>query len=228
MSFQSFLPEPRSSSPAFDYPPTPSTRARQQAVADLRRHELRVQQYFDSRRRRTTQDEQAIMVLMSNSGMSYRDIATVFGRPYDTIYSIFRRQRLARSRPPRVRFNRAFQGLQIEQIRLFLEQDWKHRRMTFRELIQHLNLDCCERTLREFMKFHGHRRYVAKKTTRTSEITRRKRVRFAQEYLHWTVEDWSKILWTDETWVSGGSHSRVFVTRTKDEGLEKDCIDPQV
>jgi hypothetical protein len=51
---------------------------------------------------------------------------------------------------------------------------------------------------------------------------------FAQEHLHWTVEDWSKILWTDETWASGGSHTRVFVTRTKDEGLEKDCFDPQV
>src|SRR5207247_2620495 len=35
---------------------------------------------------------------------------------------------------------------------------------------------------------------------------------------------WESILWTDETWVTGGPYRNVYVTRTKDEELEPTCV----
>lgn len=34
-----------------------------------------------------------------------------------------------------------------------------------------------------------------------------------EEHISWNHEQWSQILWTDETWVNGPRYSRVGVTR---------------
>ena len=39
------------------------------------------------------------------------------------------------------------------------------------------------------------------------------RKQWAEAYLHWTVDDWMEILWTDETWAMDGRHSKDWVTR---------------
>ncbi|VDB89860.1 Bgt-50797 [Blumeria graminis f. sp. tritici] len=31
---------------------------------------------------------------------------------------------------------------------------------------------------------------------------------WAEAHLNWTYDDWSSVLWTDETWVEDGRHSR--------------------
>ena len=50
------------------------------------------------------------------------------------------------------------------------------------------------------------------------------RMRFAQEHAEWTIEDWMKVLWTDETWVTGGNHGRAWVTRTQEEEWDEATI----
>lgn len=62
---------------------------------------------------------------------------------------------------------------------------------------------------------HGYRRYHARCKPPLSEANRRKRLEWALEHEHWTVDQWRQILWTDETWVTGGHHKRVWVTRRK-------------
>ena len=36
---------------------------------------------------------------------------------------------------------------------------------------------------------------------------------WALAHQNWTVEQWNMILWTDKTWVTGGQHSNIWVTR---------------
>ena len=36
---------------------------------------------------------------------------------------------------------------------------------------------------------------------------------WAEDHLDWLSEDWEKILWTDETWITDGHHARAYVTR---------------
>lgn len=70
----------------------------------------------------------------------------------------------------------------------------------------------------------GFRRCLAWQKPPISEKNRQLRLAWAREHVNWTPEQWGKILWTDETWVSGGSHRRVFVTRRPGEEWDPTCI----
>lgn len=41
---------------------------------------------------------------------------------------------------------------------------------------------------------------------------------FAWETVDWTPTQWEKILCSDETWVAGRAHSRIWTTRGENEG----------
>lgn len=100
--------------------------------------------------------------------------------------------------------------------------------MSFAELNKHLSLHISARTLRRFLQQHSYRRYVAKRKPKTTPRIEGQRLRFALKHQYWTIEDWSKVLFTNETWVSSGSHKRVYMTRTRGEEVYKDCIDPKI
>jgi len=59
-----------------------------------------------------------------------------------------------------------------------------------------------------------------------SDKNRKKRLDFAQAHQTLTVEDWSRVLWTDESKYSkqGGDNKRVYVRRRPGEGLEPNCM----
>lgn len=50
------------------------------------------------------------------------------------------------------------------------------------------------------------------------------RLVFALQFAHYTIADWARILWTDETWMSYGHYRKVFVTRKPGEELDPTCI----
>jgi len=57
-----------------------------------------------------------------------------------------------------------------------------------------------------------------------------KRLRFAKEHLNWTPEDWSKVLWSDESkfCFRGNQGKRVFVRRRVGERLKTECLNGTV
>lgn len=74
--------------------------------------------------------------------------------------------------------------------------------------------------------FHrrGFKRYHARLKPPISETNRKKRLAWAEEHKDWTIEQWRMILWSDETWVTGGSHRKVWVTRRRGEEFDQSCI----
>ncbi|CAK37236.1 uncharacterized protein An01g10550 [Aspergillus niger] len=50
------------------------------------------------------------------------------------------------------------------------------------------------------------------------------RLAWAFEHLYWTRDQWNRILWTDETWVTSGFHKQIYVTRKAGEELDKTCL----
>lgn len=71
---------------------------------------------------------------------------------------------------------------------------------------------------------HGYRRFHARRKPPITETNRRKRLAWAREHEHWTIDQWRNVLWTDETWVTGGHHRRVWVTRRPGEEFNENCI----
>jgi len=78
--------------------------------------------------------------------------------------------------------------------------------------------------IRTALRSRGYTRRVAHAKPPLTERNRQIRATWAQEHLHWSAEQWWRILWSDETWVTGGRHRKVWVTRRPGEELDDTCI----
>ncbi|KAG0158920.1 hypothetical protein PDIDSM_6440 [Penicillium digitatum] len=63
--------------------------------------------------------------------------------------------------------------------------------------------------------------------TRNQEKNLLERLTWARAHVNWTRDDWCRIIWTDETWVTPGYHRKVRVTRRADEERHPDCLRPR-
>lgn len=86
--------------------------------------------------------------------------------------------------------------------------------------LPHLGFYCIRHALRKA----GFFRRVARRKPPISEKNQLERLEFAHEHLHWTFEQWAEILWSDETWMTAGNHTRVWVTRRAGEEYDPTCV----
>jgi len=87
-----------------------------------------------------------------------------------------------------------------------------------------LGWDCSEYAIRYALRNAGFKRYVAYRKPPIIEKNRQLRLGNALERVHWPLERYHEILWTDETWVTAGPHRKVWVTRRQDEAYDPTCI----
>ncbi len=67
-------------------------------------------------------------------------------------------------------------------------------------------------------------RHPARTKLPISKECRQHRLAWAKFYRNWTPQDWKLVLWTDETWITGGRHIRAHVTRKTREEWEPSCV----
>jgi hypothetical protein len=92
-------------------------------------------------------------------------------------------------------------------------------------LTNQLSINCSNFTTRRAFKRSG--LYGRKKTKKQLlQIHHRKaRLTFAEKYVDWTIEDWKRVLWSDETKVClFGPDGGDWVWKTPKEGLNKRTI----
>lgn len=102
------------------------------------------------------------------------------------------------------------------------------RRLTFTEVAEIAEIDACERTLREAFETEGYFRRVARKKPFLDAAKKAKRLAWALAHENWTIEDWRRIIWTDESYIRlNGKGGRVWVTRHAKEEYHEDCLVPK-
>lgn len=75
-------------------------------------------------------------------------------------------------------------------------------------------------TVRRVLRKNSFKAVVKKKKPLLSARHRQRRLAFAQKYREWTVEDWKRVIWSDETKINRfGSDGRQWVWKKKGEGL---------
>ncbi|CEG82532.1 hypothetical protein RMATCC62417_16591 [Rhizopus microsporus] len=74
-----------------------------------------------------------------------------------------------------------------------------NRRAALKEIRQLISTNACKDTIRKELKKLGYVSRVAVKKSLLSEKKRKARYIFAKNHEHWTVDDWRKVIWTDES-----------------------------
>ena len=104
----------------------------------------------------------------------------------------------------------------------------ENRRLSYAQLAWKLGWNVSEDVIRKALKKEGFSRRIARSKPPISEVNRLRRLEWSLEHLNWTKEQWNFILWSDETWVNGTRHQRVWVTRRAHEELDPTCIVPRL
>ena len=85
------------------------------------------------------------------------------------------------------------------------------------------------KTIRNALKKDDFVAVVKKKKPFLSKHHRRQRLAFALKYQHWTVEDWKRVIWSDETKINRfGSDGQKYVWKKKGQPLLDREVDPTV
>lgn len=78
----------------------------------------------------------------------------------------------------------------------------------------------CTQTVRNILKEEGFTAVVKKKKPMLKTQHRKERLEFAKKYGEWTVEDWKRVIWSDETKINRfGSDGRQYVWKKKGQPL---------
>ena len=85
------------------------------------------------------------------------------------------------------------------------------------------------RTMWRELKGLGLNSCVALRKPLISEANRKKRLQFAREHKDWTLEQWKKVMWSDESrFTLFQSDGRIRVRREADEVMHPSCLVPTV
>ena len=98
------------------------------------------------------------------------------------------------------------------------------RQASHLQLAKELGIEASPQTIRRALRKASFRRCIACPKPLVSWINRRKRLQWAREHLHWRLEDWLRVIFTDESSFETGQRSRIFVGRRSGERYCPDCI----
>jgi hypothetical protein len=91
--------------------------------------------------------------------------------------------------------------LQIKRLETFVKNN---PLKNLKEIKQKLNFNCHLRTLTKYIKKLGFRNFRYRHKPKISEENKLERVAFARKYSHWSLRQWKKVLFSDESSVELG------------------------
>jgi hypothetical protein len=105
----------------------------------------------------------------------------------------------------------------------------ENRQVAWPEIPALLGWDCGIKAIRAAFKKEGYVRASARQKPPLTYTNQIQRLEWAIEHEDWTEEQWFSVLWSDETWVKPGRHTRLRITRLKgsSELYHPDCIAPR-
>jgi transposase len=178
------------------------------------------------RRKRLSRDDRIRILTLRAIPWTYQQIAKHLGCTEGAVqytcakHQVTPQHRKA-GRPPKLSKE------EVDRIEEFVTQSKKTRRMTWQQLTDALypEGDVGVEAVKYALKSRGYKRYVALRKPPLCEANRIARLAWANSHVDWTLDQWRKILWSDETWVIAGNHRKTYITRKADEALETSCVE---
>lgn len=171
-------------------------------------------------------EQRATIVGMKLGGAKARQIADLLELPLSTVYTVLSTCEARKSAAPQNRSGRP-KALQPRDSRSLVRILKKDRRASLNDITNQSPAKVHCNTVRKALHDEGFHSRVAVKKPFLTAAHRRKRLDFAKKHKDWTVEDWNRVLWTDESTFEIGLNSRVvLVWRTAEEKYSGTCLTP--
>lgn len=160
------------------------------------------------------------IISLSSSGISSRKISSQTGLGKSTVCQVLlelqpERTRLHGGRP--LKLTPTNKRAIVQQIITGKARNAVHATQLINSII---DTPVCPQTVRNTLKEASLKAVVKKKKPLLSKGHKKRRLAFALKYQHWTVEDWKRVIWSDETKINRiGSDGQEYVWKKKGEGL---------
>jgi hypothetical protein len=119
-----------------------------------------------------------------------------------------------------------FSDAEKQRLVQFVTRDSRTRRLSWEEIRVEMGYACSPRTIRNVLASMGYHKRVPRRKFNVRPQNKPLRVAWCRAHLHWTYEEWKRIIWTDEsTFSTAGFGHRPWVIRRADEEFHPDCID---
>lgn len=170
-----------------------------------------------NRKELTIEQRQLIIDLHTKQEKSYSEIAKIVSRSRSTIQKVIQRyknenrvENAARSgRPPKLS-NKDKRRI----VRMVKQNPFKSARKIADDLNNLKTIQVHSETVRRAIVETGLSSRTPRKKPFISATNKKKRIGFAKEYIHWSTESWSKVLFSDESkFCIFGSNGRLRVWR---------------
>jgi len=92
------------------------------------------------------------------------------------------------------------------------------------EMRAHFEMKLTPKTIRQRLGEAGYARCVRAKKPRVDEKNRKRRLKWAKLHLHWTLDQWKTVLWSDESSFFFRFKDRPMVWRRKHEKFNPRCL----
>ena len=99
-------------------------------------------------------------------------------------------------------------------------------KITYQNLGKELGIAVSKKTLYRVLKQQGITNWLAKKRPILTQKHAQQRLQFAKQYRYWSIQDWARVIWSDECSVERGSgKERKWCFRTPAQKWEKEMIE---
>ena len=176
------------------------------------------------RHRYLTRDECIQARALRRAGHTYVFIANQLNcTARQATYAVTRDQitpKKREGRPPRL------SDAQVDELEAYVRSSRSSRQLSYIQLAEgpfsHWGVG--QYTIRSALRRRGYYHRVAHAKPPLTELNRQIRLTWALAHINWQPSQWWEILWSDETWITGGRHRKVWITRKAGEELDDTCL----
>jgi transposase len=169
------------------------------------------------------------VLTLLDKGKSAHEVATTTGRSVSTISRIRSKHRSSLSKAAGGRPCKLSPSDIQYTIRQITSQKIDHATQAAKVLQDMNGESISARTIGRALKKAGMKAVVKRKRPRLTKRHRRERLDFALAHKDWTVEDWKRVVWSDETKINRlGSDGRKWVWKKAGEGLSDRLVEGTV
>ena len=172
-----------------------------------------------------TPDTKQLIITLLQNGQSCRQVANKVDVSHSTVHRILRS--IGPSLPRSLGGRPA--TLSAQDRRLLARKVTSGAADNAPQLKRHLDLNVTTQTIRNTLRKAGLKAAVKQKKPFLSKAHQRRRLEFALEHQHWTLDDWARVIWSDETKINRlGSDGRLWVWKRPGSALTEQHVNGTV